>query len=307
VLLLACAGLLAHQVAVADVPATQTLGPLPSIYGARAPELALGSLSGGPLAAADREPAAQPGQLETTSLATPGGKSSHRAFLLSAILPGSGELYAGSRVKGAVFLGLEATAAGLWYSWNGTGNDLEDEFRAFADTHWDPHTYVTWRESSRAVRYNSFTHALPCSTQVAPAGGSLSGCGSSSKQQYYELLGKYDQFVAGWDDLVYVADQNPVQSTADFDSVESVQSANRVAYEGQRDDSNRYLKRATYALSLLLVNHVVSAIDAAATARSHPHGAAAATVDRRTRFAVDLGTGTDGGLYPVVLAYKPFD
>jgi hypothetical protein len=234
----------------------------------------------------------------------PPEKSPRRAFLLSALLPGAGEFYAGSKKKAAMFFGIEAVTAGLYFAWNGKGNDIEDEFRAMADEHWDAQTYLAWRSTSRAIRYNSFTHAMPCSLEVLE--GRFGDCGGREVQQYYELLGKYDQFVAGWDDLTFVATGNAVQTYTEIDSVEKVHSELRLDYEVKRDDSNKYLKRASNIAGVILVNHVISAIDAARTARARAAGADEAMLERRTRLLFTLHPGSRGQV-PMLMAYKPFD
>lgn len=298
----AMAMLLCTVVAVSGAAA----GELSSMFGERGGELAIWPLTRGSLAAATTEPdtGSQTGDVEQLQPEPAQGKSPRRAFLLSALLPGAGELYAGSRIKGAVFMGIEAVAVGLWYAWNSEGNDLEDEFREMADAHWDPEKYLYWRELSSSIRYNSFTHALPCSTEVS--GGNLGACGSSEKQQYYELLGKYDQFVAGWDDLKFADTGNPVQNVADFDSVETVHSERRLEYEDQRDESNTYLKRASQVTGLILVNHVLSAVDAARTAHAREAGVDEAVIERRTRLLVGMHAGARGTV-PMLYALKPFD
>ena len=106
---------------------------------------------------ADPEPAPHP---ETRK-----GKSSKRAFLFSALVPGLGEWYAGSKKRGLAFLGAEAALWGMWAVWTGKGNDLEEEFRAVADEHWDPINYLAWRGSTISNN-SSITHALPCSSEV---------------------------------------------------------------------------------------------------------------------------------------------
>ena len=98
--------------------------------------------------------------------------------------------------------------------------------KQFADEHWDPFSYLAWR-ASRISRNSSITHALPCSTYVIE--GNLDNCRGTEVQQYYELLGKYDQFLTGWVD-VQDANGNRVQSTQ-VDSVENYRSENRQAYE----------------------------------------------------------------------------
>ena len=240
------------------------------------------------------------------------GKSSKRAFLLSALVPGLGEWYAGSKKRGLAFLGAEAALVGLWAAWKGKGKDLEEEFRAVADEHWDPLNYLAWRGS--AISNSSSTHhALPCSSEVVdvyiPAmqesGSAAFGrCASSQIQQYYELIGKYDQFVAGWDDLKRVRSDGSIGNAAaptEVDSVENFHSERRLRYEDDRDESNRFLKRASTVTGVILINHVISAIDAARVARARAAGADEAALRQRTRFALVVQR------VPMLVAYKPLD
>ncbi len=226
-------------------------------------------------------------------------KSPGRALLYSAMLPGFGELYAGARKRAVLFFGLEAAAWGLYFSWNGKGKDIEEDFRGVADEQWDVLRYMDWRGSTIS-RNSSITHALPCSTFVV-GGEGISQCPEVERQQYYELIGKYDQFVSGWED---VRDRggNLVQPT-EIDSAENFVSEQRFAYEDQRNESNRFLKRATNVAGLILVNHVISAIDASRAARLAARGADKATLQRRTRLA--FVRGGPSGKTPMILAWRP--
>ena len=241
------------------------------------------------------------------------GKSSKRAFLLSALVPGLGEWYAGSKKRGLAFFGAEAALVGMWAAWKGKGNDLEQEFRAVADEHWDPLNYLAWRGS--AISNNSsITHALPCSSEVVevyiPAmqqsgSADFGGCAPSEIQQYYELIGKYDQYVAGWTDLVRRSTGNAAAPT-EVDSVENFHSERRLRYEDQRDESNRFLKRASTISGVILINHVISAIDAARVARVRAAGEDEAALRRRTRFALVMQPWVRTRV-PMLVAYKPLD
>ena len=250
------------------------------------------------------------------------GKSSKRAFLLSALVPGLGEWYAGSKKRGLAFFGAEAALVGIWAVWKGKGNDLEEEFRAVADEHWDPLNYLAWRGSAISDN-SSITHALPCSSEVVevyiPArnewmqqqrtsglgSSAFGGCAPSEIQQYYELVGKYDQYVAGWTDLVRRSTGNAAAPT-EVDSVENFHSERRLRYEDQRDESNRFLKRASTISGVILINHVISAIDAARVARARAGGADEAALRGRTRFALVMQPWTRGRV-PMLVAYKPLD
>lgn len=233
-------------------------------------------------------------------------KSPKRAFLMSVLLPGSGEFWVGARKRAALFFSLEVLGLGLRSSWDGKGNDLEDDFRARADSTYDPWNYLAWRDS-RNSRYSSITHALPCSAYVkaapssVPVPDAIRDCPGSDKQQFYELISKYDQFVSGWEDIVDVSG-NRVEFT-EVDSAENFQSDTRLSYEVDRDESNKYLKRASTLSGLILVNHVFSAIDASRVARARNEGQDEAIIDRRTRFGLALGGSA--GTTPMFMAYRP--
>ncbi len=232
------------------------------------------------------------------------GKSPRRAFLLSAVLPGAGEFYAGAPKRAIGFFSVEVLALGAYFTWKGKGDDIEKEFRSVANASWDPVAYLEWRTSTRATRYSSITHAMPCSSLVAGGGNistNLKGCSDRETQQYYELIGKYNQYIAGWDD-VKDRDGNFAQPT-DIDSVESFSSQKRLTYEDQRNDSNVYLKRASNVLGLILVNHALSAIDAARAARMR-NGEKAAAVEERMRLTLVLPP--ERRRPTMLMAYKPF-
>ena len=233
------------------------------------------------------------------------GTSSGKAFLYSLLVPGLGEIMNGSTLRGAFFMGIEAVGLGLYFNWNTKGKDIEKEFRQVADEKWSPENYLAWR-SSTISRNSSITHALPCSTYVNDylTTGGFGDCADSEVQQYYELIGKYDQYVSGWTDLVYAETGNPAGATQ-VDSVENYLSETRLAYEIQRDDSNRFLKRASAVTGLLLVNHVISAIDAARVARLRSEGATAEAIERRTQFSFVLHQRQRTRV-PMLMAYKPF-
>ncbi len=235
-------------------------------------------------------------------------KSPKRAFLMSVLVPGSGEFWAGAKKRAALFFGLEVLGLAVRSNWDGKGNDLEDDFRARADSTYDPWNYLAWRDS-RNSRFSSITHTLPCSAYVkaapssVPVPDAIRDCPGSDKQQFYELIGKYDQFVSGWEDIIDVSG-NRVEFT-EVDSAENFHSEIRLSYEIDRDESNKYLKRASTLCGLILVNHVFSAIDASRVARARNEGQHEAVIDRRTRFGLALGGSA--GTTPMLMAYRPLE
>ena len=164
-------------------------------------------------------------------------KSTKRAFIYSLALPGAGEFYAGSKIKAGLFFGVEAALWALHFSYQNKGNKKEDEYRDFANAHWDEQEYREWYESLPDSTKDKLTHKLP----------------DTKTQQYYEMIGKYDQFQFAWDD---------------FNEVESI-SANRFSYVGMRKNANDLLDKAKYAIMGALGNHILSAFDAAFSAKRY--------------------------------------
>ena len=180
-------------------------------------------------------------------------KSPKLAFAMSLAVPGLGELYAGEPKRAAVFMGIEALTWFNYLRWRNKGNDLKAEFRTFADRNWDEGRYREWQDYNRA-RGSPYieTETLPCKH-------ALDGCHRVDTQQYYEMIGKYDQFVFGWRDVREVG----------FETGNgNVVSNQRIDYENQRNESNKLLKRASVIVGLTVVNRIASSIHAALRVRS---------------------------------------
>jgi len=183
-----------------------------------------------------------------------------RAMLLSAVIPGMGQFYAGAKLRGAIFLALEAAGWTTFAVYQTQGKNKENDYQDFADAHWHRADY--WSAVQTIAEQNdwnggpvqnanwevlldylpqNFTHELP----------------SSNTQQYYEMIGKYlTQFGFGWNDAT-----GDIDSTQYYDGTFSSNNPSR--YEQIRFDSNQLLDHATVALEVVLVNHVISALDAA--------------------------------------------
>ena len=198
-------------------------------------------------------------------------KNPGKALMLSAIFPGAGELYAGATLRSALFFAIEV---GCWYgavSYAQRGNDKTDEFEAFADDHWRESIYrtleyqaaidenarkgyqgtendwntLTWSEKIDYLPGN-FTHELP----------------DEREQQYYENVGKYlTQFGFGWDDE---SGDNPNTQYL-WDGT----SPRANLYVDMRYDANNLLDASSTFFSIIMVNHVVSALDAGFVVRNN--------------------------------------
>jgi hypothetical protein len=179
---------------------------------------------------------AQLTDMDNQYMAPPAGsdyKNQTVGIILSAAIPGAGEMYAGSWIKGAIFMGLEIVLWIGYWQFSQNGQEWEDTFHEYADTHWSEERWNEWLAEQPAGSVPD-THTLP----------------DTKTQQYYEMIGKYNQFAGGWDDHV---DGGPALT------------ANRDYYEDLRNNSNIQFKRASYCTMVSLANHVLSAFDTAWT------------------------------------------
>ena len=195
---------------------------------------------------APAEPVTRPG----------GGKKIAVAMLASAILPGAGELYvwSGTRrlshlVRAPVFMALDAY---FWYSYDynhDTGKDIKAEYEAYCDAHWSEQRFL----------------------QLHPYCAGIGGCDSwqqyneeakgdywyfvyipkeLDREEYYENCGKYDAFAFGWDDW-----------DGDYDNF-TPWTPHRTTYWAMRSESDDYLLKGDQFIMLLIINRVVSMLDA---------------------------------------------
>ena len=84
-------------------------------------------------------------------------------------------------------------------------------------------------------------------------------------RDFYENIGKYDQFVGGWTDCYGQGNnQQWFEVYKDVgDSVETIiTTPSKEDYVDQRAQSNDYLNMAKFAISAVMFNHVISAMDA---------------------------------------------
>jgi hypothetical protein len=172
-------------------------------------------------------------------------KSPRKGFILSLLLPGAGEFYAESKIKAGVFLGLEALFWTGYLSYHGKAKDKEDEYLNYADIHWKEQAY---RDSLKNIYQIDNIDSVPTGTRLTSDFDTvviIEHLPDSKTQQYYEMIGKYDQFRYGWDD---------------FDP-RNFLTPHRDLYLNMRDDSNKLFDKAKYSLVAVIGNHILSGFD----------------------------------------------
>ncbi len=193
--------------------------------------------------------------LTNTDVYEYGTKSPMKAFGLSLLVPGAGQYYVeASRIKTGVFLGADILLWSGYLVYHHKGANGEKDYRSFADQHYLWQTYDQWWWSLPEPTRNHYSHSLPWDQTLNQP---------IRNREYYENIGKYDQFQVGWDD---VGLNNPPDST------NSVTYGNRLLYLNMRKKANDYFSNATTMAMISIANHIISAFDAAIGAKKFNRG-----------------------------------
>lgn len=213
-----------------------------------------------------------------------------RSLILSLAIPGAGQWYAGSKMKALMFAAFEVGSWAAWYHMKHRGKDLRIDFEKYANLHWSLVDWVSYSEILREYKPDIYgdvdilgTHhlwiiladgsRLPSDTlasgEIDPQDVQV-----QKDSEFYENIGKYDQFVAGWDDTgLSHGDTLWWDYKKDVgESIETiVMTKHREKYLNMREDHNIALKWAGYAVSAIMFNHVISALEAAWETRKQSH------------------------------------
>jgi hypothetical protein len=177
----------------------------------------------------------------------------------SLVIPGSGQFYAESYWKAALFFAIEVVAVTAAVVNNNKGDDQTARYEEFAHQHWSVVRYAGWTEENFSLQGQfqwdqggGNVDWVELNRMERAVGGyyshTLPPFGS---QQYYELIGKYPQYNQGWDDAP------PTFSYGD------PLTPRFLSYSADRGDANSYYDRASTFVTIVVVNHILSALDAA--------------------------------------------
>lgn len=213
---------------------------------------------------------------------------------LSLILPGAGQFYNKDYWKTALFLAIEAAAISVAVIYDQKGDDQTVSFQNFANSSdgWDVNQYANWSvDNAQRInpgipdgdpimdifdnegnviwdKLNALEVAIGSwySHQLAPF----------NDQQYYEMIGKYQQFNPGWSD--YSDSDYPPDGYTYPDPV----TPTFKWYAGERGKANDYYNTASTAVIVVVANHILSAVEAALAANSYNRSLLQADVKLRS-------------------------
>jgi hypothetical protein len=200
--------------------------------------------------------------------------------LYSLIIPGAGQYQTDHYVKAGVFVAAEIAFAAFAVISNRNGDKKTEDFQRYAEAHWSPVRYAQWINTYGAADYGpaasinlarvgqfdfteinewergqhklGFSHTLP----------------KFREQQYYELIGKYNQFKFGWDEYPRDVNGVPISDGMRYDDLIPQQLLN---YAVERGKANDDYYAASFAMKALLLNHILSAFDAMLSTASYNH------------------------------------
>ena len=209
-------------------------------------------------------------------------KSPGKAFLLSAIVPGAGEFYAGAKWRALAFVGVEVFSWAMYLNRKGKGDDIEQAYKKYADNYWDFADWMNYSNTNDRCGpegshhlYISYTVGdleqefvvdkdFPYDSLMLAADNEGGVLDPIRTRDYYENIGKYDQFACGWEDYY---DNHYIDGSLATDTVFA--TPRRENYLGQRKDSNDALKMATNFATAVMFNHLISAFHAQIAAKNY--------------------------------------
>jgi hypothetical protein len=194
-------------------------------------------------------------------------------MLMSLILPGAGEAYLGY-FRGYPMMALDIA---LWIGvkhFHDKGHEKRDEYYAFAEEHWS-------EEQLSAAFYSLAGELDPRYEEIAGVGREyfqLDGSDTPTtykklplwvsreddEREYFENLGKWDQFVFGWDDFQNPHDLYPNLPQGQLENLTLPGvSNNREIYRAMRRDSNDQFTKRDRLLYLNIAARVFSVFQVA--------------------------------------------
>ena len=168
---------------------------------------------------------------------THGGRNRVLPLAMSIVLPGLGEAYLG-HVRGYPMMAIDVASWILLAHYNTQGIRKRDAYYAYAQQHWSEQQ---WKDSFADPLVNENAVGTYYFGYYSYADAPLWIPESADRREYFENLGKWDQFVFGWDDFEAndPYPSHPLEHKGDAAALAAPSvSPNRETYRSMRRDSN---------------------------------------------------------------------
>lgn len=167
-------------------------------------------------------------------------------FGKSLLIPGWGQWSNGNKVRAAAYVLAELGGIYGYQSNHEAGYEKEQEFKAFANDHWNYDVWILTYDGETSCGQYLSTHPMPTYTDEQGVIQPI------KDHHFYENISKYKEFVCGWDDV----DQK-------WEEGSKVYTPRKLDYIEMRTRSNDLYRNAQVAGTLIMLNHLISAFDAA--------------------------------------------
>lgn len=198
-----------------------------------------------------------------------GTKSPAKAFLLSLAVPGAGEYYNGQKIRAGAFLAVDALLWTGYFIYHKKGSNKENDYEAFAQDNYTWESFIIAWDQLPEEDKTKYSHRMPWDAANNQP---------DFNHEYYENIGKYDQFQVGWNDIDY----SP-WDIRDSTEAGTIVSPLRSEYLDMRKQSNDYFSNATAMAMISIANHVISAFDAAIGAKRFNKGGRQYSLNLKTK------------------------
>lgn len=205
-------------------------------------------------------------------------KSVARAMILSAVLPGLGQIYAGGQrgvISGGAMAATDVFSIWRYFANNAKGDDKKGEYEDWSRDHFSRDRFERYVRDTVVVfsGYEEFDICTDGSIYDSAACWEnidmvfpLSETGSGA---YYEQLGIDDRFVFGWDDWDPYDTDNHEDLWVDWDPFGELPAgiprttASKQVYQQIRSEAEDFYGKADRWAWIMVIGRVVSMVDAA--------------------------------------------
>ena len=201
-----------------------------------------------------------------------------KAMFKSLLIPGWGQYQNKDDIwKTVAFISVEIAGIISSIQLTNKAENIRHDFEKYGDEHW---TLERWYNNSRLIFPNNWKNILVGTHKLSlNINGNYYFTDELSNlieiyrwndisvirdRDFYENIGKYDQFVGGWDDKY----DNPFDSKGNWytiqkENVESIiLTKNKNYYRDLRHESNQLKHYSRYAVTTIMFNHIISGLDA---------------------------------------------
>ena len=211
-----------------------------------------------------------------------GGGQAGLKMLASLVLPGAGEALGGHK-RGYVMMAVDIFSWTQVSKYHQDGEDYSDAYYEFADAHYtDANLVLAYNRNTvdpRAGLGLDYIPNAPTINDESELDGWVDGEGNEipglplyvtkedDRREYYENLGKWDQFIFGWDDFIRPDSPPPGIDYVSDGSISDLRqpwvSYNRETYRTMRADANDAYKTRDRWLYLNIGLRVFSVLQVA--------------------------------------------